>query len=133
MIIWGSADHSTASRLFALGVTMRFVAVVTAVSALLLTSGAEAEKQPEKQPERHIFVIANNADDYGVDRCLASNAACGRTVANAYCHSHEYALAVSFRKVERDDIAGTNAASRSDENSCSGSSCSEFVAIECSR
>jgi hypothetical protein len=112
---------------------MRFVAVLTAVSALLLTSGAEAEKQAEKQSERHIFVIANQADDYGVDRCLASNAACGTTVANAYCHSHEYAQAVSFRKLEPDDIAGTSAASRSDENSCRGSSCGEFVAIECSR
>jgi hypothetical protein len=116
---------------------MRLVAVVSAVSVLLLTSGAEAEKQgekqPAKQPERHIFVIANNADDYGVDRCLASNAACGRTVANAYCHSHEYAQALSFRKVERDDIAGAITATRSDVASCSSSNCGEFVAIECSR
>src|SRR5690349_17667026 len=112
---------------------MRFVTVVTAVSALLLTSSAQAEKQPEKRPERHIFVIANNADDYGVDRCLASNAACGTTVANAYCHSHAYGQAVSFRKVERDDIAGAISASRSDSLSCSGSQCGEFVAIECSR
>jgi hypothetical protein len=116
---------------------MRFVAVLTAVSALLLSTGAQAEKQAEKQgekqPERHIFVIANNADDYGVDRCLASNAACGSTVANAYCHSHEYAQAVSFRKVERDDIAGAITASRPDDRSCRSSSCGEFVAIECSR
>ena len=112
---------------------MRLVAVVTAISALLVTGSANAEKKPEKQPERHIFVIANNADDYGVDRCLASNAACGRTVANAYCHSHEYGQAISFRKVERDDIAGTITPNRSDDRSCSGSSCGEFVAIECSR
>lgn len=116
---------------------MRLLVVVTAIFALLLTSGAEAEKQvekqPGKQPERHIFVIANNADDYGVDRCLASNAACGATVANAYCHSHEYAQALSFKKVERDDIAGAITASRSDDRSCSSGSCSEFVAIECSR
>ena len=116
---------------------MRFLIVVTAILALLLTSGAQAEKQAEKQvekqPERRIFVIANNADDYGVDRCLASNAACGTTVANAYCHSHEYGQAVSFKKVERDDIAGTITASRSDDSSCSGSRCGEFVAIECSR
>ena len=108
------------------------VAAVAALSALLLTSGAQAEKQAEnqaeKQAERHIFVIANDADAYGVDRCLASNAACGTTVANAYCHSHEYAQALSFRKVEPDDIAGAITA-----NSCSGSRCGEFVAIECSR
>ena len=112
---------------------MRLVAAVAAVSVLLLTSGAHAEKQAEKQAERHIFVIANDADAYGVDRCLASNAACGTTVANAYCHSHEYAQALSFRKVELDDIAGAITDSRSDDRSCSGSRCGEFVAIECSR
>ena len=120
-------------RLFVFGGTMRWVALVAAVSALLLVSGAQAEKQAEKPAARHIFVIANNADDYGVDRCLASNAACGTMVANAYCHSHEYAQALSFRKVERDDIAGAISASRSDSLSCSGSQCGEFVAIECSR
>ena len=72
---------------------MRWVAVVAAISGLLLASGAQAEKQAEKPAARHIFVIANDADDYGVDRCLASNAACGTMVANAYCHSHEYAQA----------------------------------------
>jgi hypothetical protein len=116
---------------------MRLIAALTAVSVLLLTSGAQAEKQAEKQvekqPDRRIFVIANNADDYGVDRCLASNAACGTTVANAYCHSHEYAQALSFRKVESDDITGANTATRADDRSCSGSGCGEFVAIECSR
>lgn len=120
----------------AFGGTMRLVAVVAALSALLLTSGAsraDAEKKTEKQAERHIFVIANDADAYGVDRCLASNAACGTTVANAYCHSHEYAQALSFRKVEPDNIAGAITASWSDDRSCSGSRCGEFVAIECSR
>ena len=116
---------------------MRLVAAVAALSALLLSSGAQAEKQTEKQvekqAERHIFVIANDADAYGVDRCLASNAACGTTVANAYCHSHEYAQALSFRKVEPDDIAGAITANRSDDRSCSGSRCGEFIVIECSR
>ena len=116
---------------------MRLVAAVAALSALILIGGAQAEKQPEKQTERQaerqIFVIANDADAYGVDRCLVSNAACGTTVANAYCHSHEYAQALSYRKVEPDDIAGAIAASRSDNRSCSGSRCGEFVAIECSR
>jgi hypothetical protein len=112
---------------------MRWVAVVAAVSALLLASGAQAEKQAEKPADRHIFVIASDADDYGVDRCLVSNIACGTMVANAYCHSHEYAQALSFRKVDRDDIAGSISASRSDGLSCGGSRCGEFVAIECLR
>jgi hypothetical protein len=112
---------------------MRWVAVVAAVSALLLASDAQAEKQADKPADRHIFVIASDADDYGVDRCLASKAACGTMVANAYCHSHEYAQALSFRKVERDDISGAISASGPDGFSCSGSRCAEFVAIECSR
>jgi hypothetical protein len=116
---------------------MRLVAAVVALSALLLSSGAQAEKQAEKLTEkradRHIFVIANDADAYGVDRCLASNAACGTTVANAYCHSHEYAQALSFRKIEPDDISGAITATQSDDRSCSSSSCGEFIAIECSR
>ena len=102
-------------------------AAFAALSALILTGEAQAEKQTDKQAERHIFVIANDADAYGVDRCLASNAACGTMVANAYCHSHEYAQALSFRKVEPDDIAGAITASRSDDRA------GEFVAIECSR
>jgi hypothetical protein len=116
---------------------MRLVAAVAALSVLILIGGAQAEKQAEKQTEkqadRQIFVIANDADAYGVDRCLVSNAACGTTVANTYCHSHEYAQALSFRKVEPDGIAGAVATRLSDDRSCSGSRCGEFVAIECSR
>jgi hypothetical protein len=115
---------------------MRLVAALSVVSALLLNGGAggvHAEKQTEKRAERHIFLIANDADAYGVDRCLASNAPCGTMVANAYCHSHEYAQALSFRKVEPDDIAGAITVSQSDDRSCSGTRCGEFVAIECSR
>jgi hypothetical protein len=114
---------------------MRLVAALAAVSALFVSGAGSvhAEKQTEKRAERHIFVIANDADAYGVDRCLASNAACGTTVANAYCHSHEYAQALSFRKVEPDDIAGAITVSQSDDRSCSGTRCGEFVAIECSR
>ena len=56
--------------------------------------------------ERRLFILANQADGYGVDNCLASGAACGKTVANSYCRSHEFAQAKSFRKVSRDDITG---------------------------
>jgi hypothetical protein len=135
MVARGSASVAAPSVGWVLfGGTMRLAAAAfAALSALILTGGAQAEKQTNKQAERHIFVIANDADAYGVDRCLASNAACGTMVANAYCHSHEYAQALSFRKVEPDDIAGAITASRSDDRSCSGSRCGELVAIECSR
>ena len=78
-----------------------------------------------------MFIIANQADDYGVDRCLISNASCGTTVANAYCHSHEYAQALSFRKVDHEDIAG--AISADEGSSCTATRCATFVAIECGR
>jgi hypothetical protein len=106
-----------------LGKTMRCVSAAVAIIVLLFSGAAQAE--------RRMFIIANQADDYGVDRCLVSNASCGTTVANAYCHSHEYAQALSFRKVERDDIVA--AISADDGGSCTGSRCGTFVAIECAR
>jgi hypothetical protein len=77
--------------------------------------------------ETRTFIIANVSDGYGVDRCLSTGAACGVVVATAYCQSHDFARAASFRKIERDEISGgvpaTNGTSAKDE----------FVAIECLR
>ena len=78
--------------------------------------------------EKRIFIIANNADGYGVDRCLATGANCGVAVAAAYCRSQQFAEAQSFRKIARDEITGASAGS----TACLGS-CNEFVAIECKR
>jgi hypothetical protein len=79
--------------------------------------------------ESRIFIIANHADGYGVDRCLANGERCGVTVATAYCQSQSFTLAKSFRKVEREEITGAVPAGN---NACSGN-CESFVAIECSR
>ncbi len=82
-------------------------------------SGAHAEKRT--------FIIANNSDGYGVDRCLATGASCGVPVATAYCRSHDYVQAASFRKVDPGEITGvvpvTNGTAVGDE----------YVAIECLR
>jgi hypothetical protein len=80
---------------------------------------------------KRMFIVANDADGYGVDRCLSSSAPCGTAVANSYCHSHEYEQALSFRKVDRDDITG--ATPTNGPGSCHGRQCDEFVAIECAR
>jgi len=80
--------------------------------------------------EKRIFIIANNADAYGVDRCLASGAACGAAAAAAYCKTREFAKAASYRKVDRDDITG---AVPTGGSACGRGGCDEFVAIECSR
>jgi hypothetical protein len=102
---------------------MRAIPAVLSLAFLLAgLAGAQAEKR--------IFIIANNADGYGVDRCLAAGENCGTNAATAYCRSREFNLAVSFRKVDRDDITG---AVPSRPTGCRGSTCDEFVAIECTR
>jgi len=98
-------------------------AIATLAIALFAATSALAEKR--------IFIIANNADGYGVDRCLASGASCGQAVASAYCRSQQFAQAVSYRKVDRDDITG--AVPTSGRSACNGLACKEFVAIECRR
>jgi hypothetical protein len=102
---------------------MRSVIIGTAAALFLGAVAAHAEKR--------VFIVANNADEYGVDRCLATGAACGTAVANSYCRAREFALALSFTKVGRDDITG--AIPSSGPGSCSGSTCEAFVAITCSR
>ena len=103
---------------------MRYVIAVGAAAAMLLNVAAA-------QAEKRVFIIANNSDGYGVDRCLASGAPCGESVANSYCHARDFSQALSFRKVDRDDITGAIPASSS--GSCKGGTCDDFVAIECSR
>jgi hypothetical protein len=103
---------------------MRSIVAVALGAALLLGAGlAHAEKR--------VFIVANNGDGYGVDRCLASGAPCGEAAANSYCRSHEYGHALSYRKVDRDDITG--AIPTSGPGSCRAGHCDEFVAIECLR
>ena len=99
-------------------------ALLTALCLAAILGGATAARA-----EKHIFIIANNSDGYGVDRCLASGAGCGTPVATAYCRSHDFDKAVSFRKVDRDEITGAIP----NGGGCKGASCDEFVAIECTR
>lgn len=80
--------------------------------------------------EKRIFIIANNPDAYGVDRCLSTGATCGAAAAAAYCESKQFAKAASFRKVDREEITG---AVPTGGSACRGGTCEEFVAIECSR
>jgi len=99
------------------------IAVSTVVGLIFFATAALAEKR--------IFIIANNDDGYGVDQCLAGGESCGHVVANSYCRSHEFAQAVSFHKVDRDDITGDIPATGF--GSCHGNACARFVAIECAR
>jgi len=82
------------------------------------------------QTETRVFIVASNADGYGVDRCLTTGASCGTMVATAYCQAQSFEFAKSFRKIERDEITG--AVPASGQSACTGA-CENFVAIECSR
>src|SRR5262249_53223021 len=77
---------------------MRYVFAALVPAGAVFGTAAQAEKRT--------FVIANNSDGYGVDRCLAAGATCGAAVATAYCKARDYAEAASFRRVEREEIAG---------------------------
>jgi hypothetical protein len=101
---------------------MRYlVAALAFFAALYVTVSAQAEKR--------IFIIASDADGYGIDRCLAAGLPCGAAAANAYCHARDFAKAGSFRKIDRVEITGAVPSGAA----CKGGSCNEFVAIECSR
>ncbi len=103
---------------------MRTILVsLSAVLCLCLVSGAQAE--------RRVFIITNDADSYGIDRCLASGAKCGAAAANAYCKTREFAEAASFSKVDRDEITG--AIPTGGAGGCKGGKCDDLVAIVCSR
>jgi hypothetical protein len=98
---------------------MRSLFAALALATLLGVGAASAEKR--------IFIIANHADGYGVDRCLATGGTCGAAVANSYCRSRDFEHALSYRKVERDEIAGAVPASASCRD------CAVCIAIECAR
>ena len=100
---------------------MRLIAIFT-FAILLGTSAVQAEKR--------IFIVANNPDGYGIDRCLAEGGRCGTVAATAYCKSREFAVALSFRKIDKDEITG---AIPVNSGACAGGSCEQFVAIECTR
>ena len=77
-----------------------------------------------------MFIIANDADGYGVDRCLAGGEKCGAAAANAYCKTQAFASAATYRKVDRDEITGSVPTGPA---ACPGGKCEAFVAIVCTR
>jgi hypothetical protein len=81
------------------------------------------------QAEQRMFIIANDADGYGVDRCLASGEKCGAAAANAYCKMQAFAQAANYHKVDRGDITGVIPVVSTE---CSDNGC-DVVAIVCTR
>jgi len=101
---------------------MRIV-LISLVTLLYFTSfGAHAEQ--------HRFLVANDADGYGVDRCLASGEKCGAAAANAYCRTQAFAAAATYHKIDQDDLTGS--VSKETTANCQQSKC-DVVAIVCLR
>ena len=102
---------------------MRFPPALTACTFLLAATAASADSR--------VFIIANQADGYGIDQCLARGEKCGAHAARSYCQSREFAQATAYRRVDPDEITG--AVSSGANAKCTGSGCGEYVAITCQR
>ena len=93
-------------------------------SALLLAA-------PAALADSRVFIVANQADGYGVDECLANGEKCGAHAARSYCQSREFAQASAYRRVDPDEL--TAALPGDAGEVCSGPGCGEYVAITCER
>ena len=101
---------------------MRSSALVS-LAFLLAASAAFADSR--------VFIVANQADGYGIDECLARGEKCGAYAARSYCQSREFASATAYRRVDPDEITGS--VSKAGNVICTGSGCGEYVAITCQR
>jgi len=81
--------------------------------------------------DSRVFIIANQADGYGIDQCLAKGEKCGAHAARSYCQSRDFAQASSYRRVDPDEITGS--VLKATENYCNHAGCNEYVAITCQR
>jgi hypothetical protein len=102
---------------------MRSKSAFLACALLLAASAASADSR--------VFIIANQADGYGIDQCLAKGERCGAHAARSYCQSRDFAQASSYRRVDSGEITGS--VPKATENSCNHAGCNEYVAITCQR
>jgi hypothetical protein len=102
---------------------MRSISALLACAFLFAPSIASADSR--------VFIIANQADDYGVDQCLAKGEKCGAHAARSYCQARNFAEASSYRRVDPDEITGSVPSAGGEI--CNHSGCIEYVAITCQR
>ena len=102
---------------------MRALSALLTCAFVFAASAASADTK--------VFIIANQADGYGVDQCLAKGDKCGAPAARAYCQSRDFAQATSFRRVDPDEITGSVPKTGSEKSGHAG--CNEYVAITCQR
>jgi hypothetical protein len=101
---------------------MRTILISLAVLYAALCPSARAEQQ--------LFLVANDADGYGIDRCLASGEKCGSAAANAYCRTQAFTVAASYHKAGHGDL--TEATVKDASSNCETDRC-DVVAIVCLR
>ena len=118
--VLGLSDEAVLSFI---GTPMRSMSALLACLFLLAASAASADSR--------VFIIANQADGYGVDQCLAKGEKCGAHAARSYCQSRDFAQASSYRRVDPDEITGS--VPKANENYCNHAGCNEYVAITCQR
>ena len=102
---------------------MKLISALVACAALLAASSASADSR--------VFIVANQPDGYGIDRCLAKSQSCGAHAALAYCQARDFAQAVAYRRVDPDEITG--AVPKTAGVACARGGCDEYVAITCQR
>jgi hypothetical protein len=98
---------------------MRFLFTVIACVCLIASTETRADSR--------VFIVANQADGYGVDECLAKGEKCGAPAARAYCQSREFAQAISYRRIDPNEVTGAIPVSTGTAGP------GEFIAITCQR
>ena len=99
-----------------------FLSTHLACGFLLAASAASADSR--------VFIVANQADGYGIDECLARGEKCGAYAARSYCQSREFAppppiaASIPTKLPARFRAAARNARAPA---------CGEYVAITCQR
>ena len=101
---------------------MRSISALLACVVVAAASAAWADSR--------VFIVANQADSYGVDQCLAKGDKCGAHAARSYCQSRDFAEASSYRRVDPDEITGSVPKAG---GNCTHAGCNEYVAITCQR
>ncbi len=83
------------------------------------------------EPVREIFIV-DSSDGYGIDACVASGAACGQAMADAWCRVHDFERATGFGKVKSDATVSAIGTAPV-RTACYGAGCAETVAITCTK
>ncbi|MEW6768436.1 MAG: hypothetical protein AB1342_10450 [Pseudomonadota bacterium] len=102
---------------------MRILSALSACLFVLVATPSLADSR--------VFIIANQADGYGVDKCLAGGEKCGASAARAYCQSREFSQATAYRRIDPDEVTG--AVTKPGGGICGPNGCGEYVAITCQR